>query len=252
MSRSQIAAVACRLLAMAMFALAAVTASRTMAETLVSGAGTTVFRHLLEALPATTDYAGLSALGADSLVAGGMWVLCGVCCWLRAEKIAVQMVGDNPEPVAPAHVTAEDVLAGGFRLIGMLILVGALRTAGSLAWIFLLSEDLPSVFFKSSYGVTAVQTLLEAAFAVWLLLGTRGVVGLVFRARNAGTTRDDDVSHAEPGSETEGGGDAADGESSNGDLPGGRSASVESAADVSSENEPSNDDSPESPRIPES
>ena len=247
MSRSEIAAVACRLLAMAMFALAAVTASRTMAETLVSGAGTTVFRHLIEALPATMDFAGLSALGADSLVAGGMWVLCAVCCWLSAEKIAVQMVGDDPEPVAPAHVTADDVLAGGCRLIGMLILVGALRTAGSLAWIFLLTEDLPSVFFKSSYGVTAVQTLLEAALAVWLLLGTRGVVGLVFWARNAGTSRNDDVAHAEPGSKTEDGGDAerdaADGESSDGDSHGGRSASVESTADVSKENGPSAGDS---------
>jgi hypothetical protein len=198
MSRSEIAAVACRLLAMVLFALAAMTAARTLAETLVSGMGMTAFRHLLESLPANLSMIGQSALGGGSLIVGGMWLLCGVVCWLRAENIALQMVGDDPEPVTSDRVTADEILAAGCRLIGMVILVGALRTAVSLAWLFVLSDpDSLAVFFESSNGVTAVQTLLETGLAVWLLLGTRGVVGLVVWARNAGTPSGDADADAE-------------------------------------------------------
>jgi hypothetical protein len=250
MSRSAIAAVACRLLAMAMFALAALSVARTVAEMVAGGIGTTTFQNLLESFSENLSVFGFSALGAGSLITGGMWLFCAVYGWFRADELALKMVGDDPEPVTSVRVTADEVLATGCRLIGMVILVGALRKVATLAWAFVLSDSRSfSTFLESGYDVEAVEALLETGLAVWFLLGPRGLVGLVVWARNAGTSRaeraDADQASAAESETAENG--LAERESS-----AGRPSGNASAAGASNENHVSGGDSQDSERSAES
>jgi hypothetical protein len=246
MSRSAIAAVACRLLAMAMFALAALSVARTVAEMVAGGIGTTAFQNLLESFSENLSVFGFSALGAGSLITGGMWLFCAVYGWFRADELALKMVGDDPEAVTSVRVTADEVLTAGCRLIGMVILVGALRKVAALAWAFVLSDSRSfSTFLESGYDVEAVEALLETGLAVWFLLGPRGIVGLVVWARNAGNTRAETVDDADQAS-------AAESEPPESETSGARAAVTPSAAEAPHEKGATGGDSPESERSAES
>jgi hypothetical protein len=188
MSRTEIAAVAVRLLALAMFAMAAVTGLRAAVQYFVDRSRTTITDQFVETNWQVYSALGWDALGLGALVGGGVWLLLATYYWQRAEKFAERMVDDAPEAVTRIDFTADDVFAAGCRLIGVVLLVRALRAGVWIVseFVFPYRESFGELF-DGPHGRTALQVVLEAGLAIWLLFGTRGIIGIVTWARNAGT-----------------------------------------------------------------
>jgi hypothetical protein len=174
MSRTEIASLACRLLALAMFAMAAAVAIPFLAGTLSTSPS--LWTMLLFT-------AGFAVLGV-----AGIWLLFAVYYWQRADVLARRMVDNDPEPVSALNFTSDDVLAAGCRIVGIVTLIQALRIAADLAAVAALSQ---SEVYGSAVFVHLPSQLLkagtEAAIGGWLLFGARGIVNFLISTGRAGT-----------------------------------------------------------------
>ena len=188
MNRSEIAALACRWLAMAMFALAGLTGAGSAAEFVVSRLSTTSVGQPVETHTEFLTPSALSAVGSTALIGGGVWLFFAWFYWQRAEPLAGKLVDDDPRPVTSSPVSSVETLATGCRLIGIVVLLYALRTGCGLALEFAFDDPQANkLFLTPGRAATLIQAILEAGLAAWFLFGTQGIVRLVAWARSAGT-----------------------------------------------------------------
>ena len=173
MSRTEIAALACRLLSLAMFAMAAAVAIPFLVGTL------TTSPHLWTMLLYT---AGFAVLGVAVI-----WLLFAVYYWQRADVLARRMVDNDPEPVTAVNFTSAEVLTAGCRIVGIVALIQVVRIAADLAAVAALSQ---SEAYGSAVFVPPASQLMkagtEAAIGGWLLFGARGIVNFLTSTGRAG------------------------------------------------------------------
>jgi hypothetical protein len=196
MTRSEIAAVACRLLAMGMFALAGVAAADVAADFAVERLADLSVRRVVDSPTEFLSPIGIIAWSPTALVGGAVWFLFAVYYVQRSDKLGRLMVGDDPEAVTSKRMVADDITASGCRLIGIALFVYALRSVGWLVSEFAFA-DREEPFFGPGRIHTALRAAFEAALAIWFLFGSQGIVGLVAWARSAGTER-----REQPGTES--------------------------------------------------
>jgi hypothetical protein len=87
-----------------------------------------------------------------------------------------------------AHIPIEQVQSVGFSLLGLWVLTSAVPD--SFYWVFMTYQSSrPNSILElgSSDYAYVVTTAVELVLGVWLLLGARGLVGLLRWARMAGT-----------------------------------------------------------------
>jgi hypothetical protein len=165
MSRTEIAALACRVLAVAMFAAGAVLAVTFLAQ-------------ILSVYVATRE--GMALVGGLLLlILTGVWTVIATYYWQRADRLALGMVDNDPEPVTSVNFTADDVFAAGCRFIGIVMLVMALRLAADAAAV--------AVFLRIEVQGELLKAGTLAVVGGWSLLGAKGIVRFVSAARRAGT-----------------------------------------------------------------
>jgi len=213
MTRSEIAAVACRLLAMAMFALAGVTAARVAADYIVERSGENSVRQAIDAPLEYLSPRSLTGLNSAVLAGGAVWLLFGTYYWQRADKLGRMMADDDSEAVTSEGLTADDATAAGCRLIGVVLSVYALRSLSWLAADFTFA-DREADFFSPGRLQIALRAAFEAALATWFFLGTQGIVGLVAWARRAGSERREQIETELTGSRESDRKDGAEGQES--------------------------------------
>jgi hypothetical protein len=172
MSRTEIAAIACRLLALAMFAVGAVVSVTFLTQLL------SVYVTLREGM--------VLLVGFIVMIMAGVWLVVATYYWQRSDKLATQMVDNDPESVTWINFAADDVLAAGCRVIGVVMLILAARIAVGLAAIALMSEfDVYDGMFAIHERGEIVKAGTWAAIGLWSLFGARGIVRFIRAARRA-------------------------------------------------------------------
>jgi hypothetical protein len=175
MNRREIAALACKILALWLLTQAAtllvttVVAIVTLASVLIAGQG-------------RWNEAGLSALLGVLFGAGPTLVTAGIGVWLwkKANSMASRMVSDDPAPVASAQATREDLLGVAYSAMGMFILASSLPELGKTIAQLLVARGLGlqsyQMWQNPTWQFRFWGGLSQIAIGLWLLLGSRGIV----------------------------------------------------------------------------
>lgn len=190
MTRYEIAKVAVKLIGIAMIANGVATSSMAVMATLMKWGYETSFFH--NAIAAGGFAAGL----------GAGWFVAGFYCWHSADRLAFHMVDDDVTPVTGVGLNEADLLSLGSSVIGLFLLLPALRNLMSAALQFGLGEETFDQWWDTVYSQqTVCAALAEAAFGAWLVLGSRGIATVIARWRTAGvsaTTAHEPLASHEP------------------------------------------------------
>jgi hypothetical protein len=101
--------------------------------------------------------------------------------WKKAPAIAARMVQRDPTPVTNLSIDVRDIMMVAFSTAGVFLLVEGVRELTAIAYVAHQSDLRPEEFWNN----TAVcSPLIE--IALWLILGSRGIVNLLHRLRTAG------------------------------------------------------------------
>lgn len=113
--------------------------------------------------------------------------------WFRADRLAGHMApGENTSWEKPA-VTGEDVQVIAFSVVGVMVLAGAVPELFQLVSNLALQRSTQFQPFNETVSVYTVSRAtglaVRLAIGIWLLLGARGLAGLLKTLREAGLKR---------------------------------------------------------------
>jgi hypothetical protein len=168
MTKREIAALACRLLAIyaliGAFDLMAAFAALVVSESMSPGfVGAPVPNALVTLIPAEIRL----------LVAGALWFF--------ADGLAASMADAPDHP--KAHIVSADFRSVAFSVLGAFFLVGATANLAAMAIQVILPISVGSSQF---FPAELMRNLVTFALGLWLLLGARGIVRGVASLRNVG------------------------------------------------------------------
>lgn len=115
------------------------------------------------------------------------YFLAGLFFWSRAETLAARMVSDDRAPVTGIGIDESGAMSVALTAIGVFILVPTLQgVARHLYFIwtgpYTVMEWLQSPEWQSSFW----SSLFALVLALWLMLGSRGIVRAILWLRSAG------------------------------------------------------------------
>ncbi len=176
MTRREIAEVACRILALAMFGYGWVAICSGVAYV-----GILWPSH-------SSDY----LLSDRTPLLGGIgWAIASALIWFRAPVYAARMMDDDPEPIVATGLTSLDMLALASVVVGVWMAAPAFVEVMSfgLEWIILSQDrDEPADSSREAFA-RLVDPLLRFLSGAYLMLGRRGIAQGILRLRTAGTER---------------------------------------------------------------
>jgi len=174
MNRQEIAALICKSLALLLFAVAAC-----IAVSVVS-----IFIAFLMSEPWNRSFSNFLVVLLPGLFVFSILIV-GIVYWKKSNAIAARMVSADPTPVTTQSINVRDLMVLAFSTVGLVFLVeGILEFLG----VVFLSREFaftPSEFW---YNSTTLTALVQMALAFWLVLGSRGIVRLVYWLRTAGVS----------------------------------------------------------------
>ena len=176
MTRREIAEVACRILALAMFGYG-----------WVSICGVVVYRLWLG------RFSQYDTLLADQspLFVGIGWLAVSSLIWFRAPVYAARMTNDDPEPIVTTGLSVRDVLSLACCVVGLCIAAPAFIALVTLALEFALSaygsDDTATAIRESQVQLAAQSVKLLSGLL--LIFGRHGTAEAISRMRNAGLDR---------------------------------------------------------------
>jgi hypothetical protein len=181
MTRREIATLACKILALWMFAQAAFFIAGVILMAIISVAAIFTNRGFR-----WDELVGAAVTGVPAL---GMLVI-GLYFWFRAGRLADRMVSDDETPVTRPDITQADVMAVAFSAVGVFTLVPVFR---DLAASFIrIAEDeyrFSEYWASANWQARFWSSIIGLAFALWLIFGSRGIVRVVLWARGVAAKR---------------------------------------------------------------
>jgi hypothetical protein len=184
LTRLEIAELACKILALWIFAQAALGITPVLLFCFVA-----FFQHSSGSVFAAVTVSALMPLG---------FLFVGVLLWKKAEAIARRMVGSDPTPVVRTELDAKGLMSIAFAAIGLYAVWASSEDLfRKIAQVFLIVHeqgiDRANIWGNINWNASLLGTLGSLAFAVWLLLGSRGIVRIVQRIRGNGQTSSENV-----------------------------------------------------------
>ena len=177
MTRLEIATLACKILALYLFAEVVIVGSSVIFMLILTIGG--LFSHSARGWD---DLLGAAVMGIPTAATA----LAALFLWIRAEALAARMVSDDALPVTATDLSADTVMAVAFTAIGVFTLIPVLR---DLAGIVFRAVSGPYPFSESwrsaSWHAHFWSCLLGLALSLCLMLTPRGVVKAVKWAREA-------------------------------------------------------------------
>lgn len=179
MNRRELAALICKTLALILFAVAAV-----FSVTAVP----LLFFMLITAPYGLPDSQGLFVFFAAAVPV--LAIVCvGILYWKKSEWIASHMVAADSRRVAIQPFTLHDAMIVAFSTAGLVFFFDGVRNVIAIIYIAREFSTAASEFWYDSQTWSAITQL---ALALWLILGSRGIVAVIHRMRTAGIPQDDD------------------------------------------------------------
>ncbi len=173
MTRLEIAGLACKILALWLFAQAAYLLSA-FAVSLTVLVGAILSRQGVQ----WQDLLSFSVTGIMPLA----MAVVGVFIWLRAEMLASRIVSDDPTPITSSNATYESMLAIAVTAVGVFTLAGLMRDATK--YVVVVSRgELP--FEKLWQRPDFLGLVVGFVFAIFLIFGARRVARLALRTKSA-------------------------------------------------------------------
>jgi hypothetical protein len=124
------------------------------------------------------DFVGSAGLMVIIYLGLGLWI------WIKAPRIATRMVSADPSPVTPSGFSQQDALMVAFPIAGVFLLVPAFRELLRLIiGTFIPAGQFPALLLSIEWHSQFWSAVFEAAFALWLIFGARGMVRLVLSMR---------------------------------------------------------------------
>jgi hypothetical protein len=157
---------------------------------------------LIESLPFLQPLAGLASLPSDTpdasmyrwtlvgeLVVFALMVLVGVLLFVYSRELAPRLVGEDQPLNVSSTLTARDVQAIGFSIVGALIFLQALPGLSQAVWgwLYLIAQSSrqdyrgPVPRVTGAFGLTAA---IQLVLAVVLFLQARGLANLWHRIQS--------------------------------------------------------------------
>ncbi len=177
MSKREIAALACRILALYAFiqALASIGFVPWMIVRASETAGLlkSVLYVLMGVLPFT-------------LCTGA-----GIVLWVQAQRIGGRMLSGLDDPEAEMKVVPFDLQVIAFSVVGLALLVQTVPRLVSTFWMLLYARakwppELQEIYRVRVDWKNAITMVVRLGLGLWLLLGARGLVGFLRKVRTAG------------------------------------------------------------------
>ena len=184
MTRTEIATLACKILAMWVFAQAALLIVNVVMMIIFA------LGNFHSGVSRSTDLAEAAVTGLPAVGA----VIVGILLWSYAPQLASRMVSAGSETVTRPDLDHEAVLSVAFAAIGLWLLIPALRDVASII-ITVAFGKLPLFEYwqDSRWQARFWPPVLETGLSIWLIVGTRGIVRLVLMLR-----RQDGETHVLP------------------------------------------------------
>jgi len=187
MTRREIAALACKVLALWTFTQV-ILASRDALWMLAEA--------ISDANASRSIYVAAAATGMETIV----MLLVALFFWFGASRIASWMVSDDPAPVTRPDIAQADIMAVAFSAIGVFTLLPSLRSlAGSLMILVQGPEVYPGGWANRNFQSSFWPATIGLALSLWLILTPRGMVRLVLWARGAVGRRSYEPTDDSPG-----------------------------------------------------
>jgi hypothetical protein len=185
MTSLDLATLACRTVALVLFALAA--------YVLLTG-GLALIATVLapfEGYIGEDDWIPLLLLGLPSVGLG----MIGIYYWNNADRIARRMVEDGAERSATVDLRISELTTVAFALAGLFLFVEAIREAVRL--VFLMSQYGRNLTDMTPREVLRIPefwtTVVQLAASLWLILGARGIVRAIHWLRQTDTRQPADT-----------------------------------------------------------
>ncbi|MEW6276602.1 MAG: hypothetical protein AB1556_16015 [Bacillota bacterium] len=148
-----------------------------------SGTGMIATTLILTALPSTLLFAS------------------GIILWLYAGKLANYLVPDKmPDkdpPSGGSQIRVEDIQAVAFSVVGIFILVDAapklIQIVFNIILLSKLQHAIPGDWVNFTTITRIVELVIQLILGFWLFFGSRGIVGLLKRLREAGVKDSNDI-----------------------------------------------------------
>jgi hypothetical protein len=110
-------------------------------------------------------------------------LIVGNVYWKKSMLIASRMVSADPAPVTNLSITVQDVMMVAFSTAGAFILVDGVRDFVAIVFRAHQFDFTMSEFWYHSHTWAA---LVQLGLALWLILGSRGIVRATHWLRTAG------------------------------------------------------------------
>lgn len=185
MNRREIAALACKTLALLLFAQAAFIS--------ISSIVLILFAILAAPFRGWLNWDEISTLLILSIPVLATLIV-GLLYWKHSRAIASRMVSGSPEPVTALSITVQDITIVAFNTAGVFILVEGVREF--VATVFRMHQFNSTVADLWSHPQTWTA-LVQLAFGLWLVLGSQGIVRAVRWLRTAGVSKPEDEPNRE-------------------------------------------------------
>jgi hypothetical protein len=130
----------------------------------------------------------LTQYAVISLTVGGAYLMAGLVLWFGAARLASGMTKDDDALALPG-ITLDSAMTVGFAVVGAWWLVASVRDVTEQVIVALHSNPLDAPYWRSPDWLASIgSALVQLAFSLWLIFGSRGLVRLVMWARAVGAT----------------------------------------------------------------
>jgi len=174
MNRREIAALICKTLALLMFAQAAFLS--------ITGVVLVIFMFITAPFRGWLDWHEFYVSLILSIPMFATLIV-GVVYWKKSKSIASWMVSADPAPVTNLSITVEDVMMVAFSTAGLFVLVDGVRDFVAIVFLAHEYDFTASEFWYNAQTWTA---LVQFGLALWLMLGSRGLVRAIHWLRTVG------------------------------------------------------------------
>lgn len=174
MNRREIAALICKTLALILFAVAAVL-TVTVVLLLVFMLLAAPYGHS----PDTGELFIFFVAAVPVLATVGVAII----YWTKSETIASLMVTADPSPVTIQPFNVQDAMIVAFSTAGIFFFLDGVRDVVRIVYVLRESSIAASEFW---YHFQTWSAIIQLTFALWLILGSRGIVAAIHWCRTAG------------------------------------------------------------------